>query len=147
MNLVRWNPFNEMVDLRNRMNRLFGDSLLPAFEGREDLSLSRWNPAVDIYEDDDAIVIKAELPGIDKDNITIDVKGRVLTLKGERNSENEVKEENFYRRERVYGKFERAFTLPAGIDPETVKADFKDGVLKIDLPKPEEEKPKQITIH
>jgi HSP20 family protein len=147
MNLVKWNPFNEMMDLRNRMNRVFGDSFLPAFEGREDLSLSHWNPAVDIYEDDNAIVITAELPGIDKDHITIDVKGRVLTLKGERNSENEVKEENFYRRERVYGKFERAFTLPAGIDPESVKADFKDGVLKIDLPKPEEEKPKQITIH
>lgn len=147
MNLVRWNPFNEVMDLRNRIDRIFGDSFLPVFEGREDLSHSSWNPAVDIYEDDDAIVIKAELPGIDKDQITIDVKDRVLILKGERNSENEVEEENFYRRERVYGKFERAFTLPASIDPESVKANFKDGVLKIDVPKPEEQKPKQISIH
>ncbi len=85
--------------------------------------------------------------GIDKEGIEIDVKDRVLTLKGERSSENEVKDDNYYRRERCVGKFERAFTLPADVDPDKIKADYKDGVLKVDIPKPEEKKPRQITIH
>jgi len=147
MNLVRWNPWNEMVSMRDRFNRLFDDGLFPTSRGEESLGLNAWNPSVDIYENDDDIVIKAEIPGVEKDNIHVDLKGRVLTLKGERKNENEVKEDRFYRREMSYGRFERAFTLPGEVDPEKVKADFKDGVLKVEVPKPEEHKPKQITVH
>jgi HSP20 family protein len=136
-----------MVSMRDRFNRLFDDSLFPTSRGGESLGLSAWNPSVDIYENDDNIVIKAEIPGVEKDNIDVDLKGRVLTVKGERKNENEVKEDRFYRREMSYGRFERAFTLPGDVDPEKVKADFKDGVLKIEVPKPEEHKPKQITVH
>ena len=102
---------------------------------------------MDIFDDSDKIVIKAELPGIDKKDISIDLKDRILTLKGERAADNEEKEDRYYRRERTYGKFERSFTLPTGLNPDKIKADYQDGVLKIEVPKPQEEKPKQITIH
>ncbi len=147
MNLVRWNPLSEMASMRDRFNRLFDDSLFPVGRGEESLGLSAWNPSVDIYEDDDSIVIKAEIPGVDRDNVQVDLKGRVLTLKGERKNDSEVKEDRFYRREMSYGRFERAFTLPAEVDADKIKADFKDGVLKVQVPKPEEQKPKQITVH
>ena len=147
MNLVRRNPWGNMFTLQNRMNHFFDDASYPVFKGDEELAMCNWNPVVDIYDNEDNIVIKAELPGIDKKDIVIDVKDRVLTLKGERSLDNEVKEENFYRRERAFGKFERAFTLPTDVDSGKIRADFKDGVLKIDIPKPEKQKPKEITIH
>jgi HSP20 family protein len=126
---------------------MFDDGFYPINRDEVELSMGSWNPVVDVYDNDDSIVIKAELPGIDKEGIEIDVKDRVLTLKGERSSESEVKDDNYYRRERSFGKFERAFNLPADVDPDKIKADYKDGVLKIDIPKPEEKKPRQITIH
>jgi HSP20 family protein len=126
---------------------MFDDGFYPINRDEVELSMGSWNPVVDVYDNDDIIVIKAELPGIDKEGIEIDVKDRVLTLKGERSSESEVKDDNYYRRERSFGKFERAFNLPADVDPDKIKADYKDGVLKIDIPKPEEKKPRQITIH
>ena len=147
MNLVRRNPLGNMFTLRNRMNHFFDDTFYPVLKGDEELAMCNWNPAVDIYDNDNNIVIKAELPGIDKKDIVIDIKDRVLTLKGERSLDNEVKEDNFYRRERVFGKFERAFTLPTDVDSGKIEADFKVGVLKFDIPKPEKQKPKQITIH
>ncbi|OEU61091.1 MAG: hypothetical protein BA867_14070 [Desulfobacterales bacterium S5133MH16] len=94
---------------------------------------------------DNNIVIKSELPGVDKKDIVVHVNGRFLTIKGERLSENEVKEDKYHRRERSYGKFERVFTLPE-VDPDKIKAGYKNGVLKIDIPKPGEQKPKQITV-
>jgi len=137
----------EMMNLQDRMNRFFDDPYFrPFFRGDEE-SLGTWHPMVDIFDDGDKLVIKAELPGIDKKDISIDLKDRVLTLKGERSADNEVKEDRYYRRERTYGRFERSFTLPAGLDPEKIKADYKDGVLKIEVQKPEAEKPKQITVH
>ena len=109
--------------------------------------MRNWNPTVDIYDNDEHIVIKAELPGIDKKDIVIDVKDGLLVLKGERSFDNEVKEEKYYCRERMFGKFERVFRLPADVDPEKISANYKDGILKIDIPKPEEQQPKQITVH
>jgi len=147
MNLVRWNPWSEMSILQNRLNSFFYEPFFRS--GREDdqFSMGSWYPAVDMFENDDKIVIKAELPGVDKKDISVDVKDRVLTLSGERNYDHEVKEENYYRRERACGKFKRAFNLPADVDPDKIKADFKDGVLKVELPKPEAQKPKRITVH
>jgi len=147
MELVRWNPIRDTFSLRNHMNRVFGDFYFPTNREEGDLSMWNWNPVVDVYDNDDNIVLKAEIPGIDKKDIVIDVKGRVLTLKGERSSDNEVKEDNYYRRERCFGKFERAFTLPVNVEPDKIKANYKDGVLEIEIPKPEEKKPKQIMVH
>jgi len=147
MELIRWNPRRDMFNLRHQMNHLFDDAFGSVVRG--DSRLSVWNryPTVDIYDNDKHIVIKAELPGIDKKDIVIDVKDGVLTLKGERSFDNEVKEEKYYCREIMFGKFERVFRLPADVDPEKISADYKDGILKIDIPKPEEQQPKKITVH
>jgi len=147
MNLVRWSPWREMTTLQNRFNRMFDDPFFRIGRLDNDADMGMWNPTVDLYEKDNNFVIKAELPGVDKKDITIDLKDRVLTLSGERSYDNEVKEENYYRRERSYGKFQRAFTLPADVDSDKIKAEFKDGVLQVEVPKPEEQKPKQVTIH
>ncbi|UCH23545.1 MAG: Hsp20/alpha crystallin family protein [Deltaproteobacteria bacterium] len=144
MQIIKWNPMRDMFGLRNRM---FDDFFFPRTIDDEGMLSWSWNPVVDIYDNDDAIVIKAELPGVSKKDITVDVNDRVLTLKGERSANNEVKEDHYYRRESTYGKFERTFTLPADVDPDKIKADYKDGILKIEVPKPEDKKPKQVTVH
>jgi len=147
MELIRWNPMRDLFSVRHRMNRLMDDFFLPGQALRQENSLWDWNPSVDIYDENDSIVLKAELPGVDKDNIEVDVKDSILTLKGERTLDNEVKEDNYYRRERSFGKFERSFTLPVHVDPDAIKAEYKDGLLKVEIPKPIENKPKQITVH
>lgn len=147
MNIVRWKPLREMESLQDRINRLFDDSFLPTFTLRDGLSLKGWRPAVDIYEEEDRIVIKAELPGMEKKDIKVNVEDHILILEGERSEENEVKKENYHRNERAFGKFHRSFALPADIDPDKVNAEFKDGVLKVEIPRPEERKPKKITVH
>ena len=147
MNLVKWNPWREMPTLSGRLNRLFDDPFFHIGRMADDSDLGMWNPAVDLYEKDDHFMIKAELPGVDKNAIKIDLKDRLLTLSGERSYDNEVKEENYYRRERSYGKFQRSFTLPADVDSDKITAEFKDGVLQIEVPKPEEKQAKQVTIH
>ena len=147
MELIRWNPTRDMFSFRHQMNHLFNDVFRPVVRGDEELSMWNQYPTVDIYDNDEHIVIKAELPGIHKKDIVIDVKDGVLTLKGERSSDNEIKEEKYYCRERTFGKFERVFRLPADVDPEKISADYKDGILKIDIPKPEGKKPKQIAVH
>lgn len=146
MDLVRWKPQRELFNWRTPMNRLFDEFLAPTQWSEDSQSLWNWNPAVDIMDHDDHIVITAEIPGVDKKDISVDVKDRVLTLRGERSSDNEVKEDRFYRRERTFGKFERSFTLPAAVDPDNIEAEYKDGVLKIEVPKPEGHKPRQISV-
>ena len=136
----------EINRLRRDMDRMFN-----RVWGEFGLSLRphrvRDLPAIDLSETENAMILKAELPGIDKKDISVDIKHRVLTVKGERNADHEVKEDKYYRRERVYGKFERSFTLPASVDPEQIKADYNDGVLKIEVPKPAEQKPRQISVN
>lgn len=147
MQLIKWNPTRNLFGLHNDVNRLFDQFFYPRRREVNDETSWNWNPAVDIYEEDDQLVVKAEVPGMDKNDITVDVKDRVLTLKGERSADNEVEEDNYFRRERTYGRFERAFTLPADVKADAIKAEYKDGVLKVLVPKPEVQKPKQITIH
>ena len=147
MELIRWNPTRDMFSFRHQMNHLFNDVFRPVVRGDEGLSMWNQYPTVDIYDSDENIVITAELPGIEKKDIVIDVKDGVLTLKGERSSDNEIKEEKYYCRERTFGKFERVFRLPSDVDPEKISADYKDGILKIGIPKPEGKKPKQIAVH
>ena len=147
MNLVKWSPWREMPALYNRFNRLFDDPFFRVGQMDDDAGMGMWNPAVDLYEKDDHFMIKAELPGVNKDDIKIDLQDQLLTLSGERTYDNEIKEENYYRRERSYGKFQRAFTLPADVDSDKIKAEFKDGLLQIEVPKPEGKKAKQVTVH
>jgi HSP20 family protein len=151
MSIVRWEPFRHMLTLQDRMNRMFDESFQGASRGTaasdEDWALGgSWAPAVDIYEQDGNIVLKAELPGVDSKDVDIRLENNVLTLRGERKLDTEVKRENYHRVERTYGSFTRSFTLPTVVDQEKIKADYKDGVLRVTLPKREEAKPKQISI-
>ncbi len=146
MAIVRWNPFQDLVSLQERMNRLFEQTLDRSRGEREVMVAGTWAPAVDIYETPESIVLQAELPGLGKDDIDIQVRDNVLTLKGERRSEKEVKEGNYLRVERAYGGFQRAFTLPAAVQADKIRAVFKDGVLDVSIPKAEEAEPKQIKI-
>jgi len=141
--LTRWEPFRELATLQDRMNRLFQDS----YAGREeDLTTAAFAPPVDIYEDEHNLTLKLEVPGIEEKDIDIRLENNTLTVRGERKLEKEEKEENFHRVERRYGSFVRAFTLPTTVDPESVKANYDKGVLKITVAKKAEAKPKQIKI-
>lgn len=147
MTLIRWtDPFRDVAVLQDRMNRLFGDFLERANPQEEGLGTGIWMPNVDIHETKDAICVRAELPGVDKEAIGVEVKDGVLILRGERKFEKEVKEENYHRIERSYGTFHRSFSLPSSVDGEKVTARMKDGVLEVTLPKREEAKPKQVKI-
>jgi len=147
MNIVKWNPLGEMETFSDSVNRLFGGTFSPTPWFSEESGLRNWRPVVDIYDNEKKIVIKAELPGVDKKDIHVDVKDGILTLKGERSYENEVKEEKYQRKERAFGKFHRSFILSEGLDHDKIDADYKDGVLKIEIPKPEEKKPKKVAVH
>lgn len=146
MALLRWDPFREMASLQERMNRIFSDFRARSPLGEEEITQGAWAPPVDIYETTESIVLEAELPGITKDDIVVEVKDNTLTLKGDKRFEREVKEENYHRVERSYGAFQRAFTLPSTVQQDKVKAKFRDGILEITLPKMEEAKPKQIKV-
>jgi HSP20 family protein len=145
MAIIRWDPFRDMVTLREKMNRLFEDSLAQKGEDK-DMIASNWAPAVDIYETANELVLTAEVPGIEEKDIEIKVEDNTLTLKGERKFEKETKEENFHRIERSYGSFFRAFSLPNSIDPERIQAEHENGVLKVVMPKRQELKPKTVKI-
>jgi HSP20 family protein len=125
---------------QNRMGRLFDRNFFDFGEAGSEMAMTNWNPTVDVFEDENNIVVKADLPGVDKENVKVDLKDNVLSISGERSDEKELKEESFYRKERAYGKFCRSFTLPSGVDGEKIKAEYKDGVLNIEIPKPEGEK-------
>jgi len=145
MALVRFQPFgDDFQTLQERINRIFSDTSLSRFTGEE--TMGAWAPPCDIYEDGDSIIVKAELPGIDRNDIDVQVENNVLTLRGERKREKEVRSENLYRTERSYGTFSRSFTLPVSVDTERIKAEYKDGVLHVTLPKVEEAKPRKIKV-
>jgi len=147
MAIIRWtDPFRDVGTMQDRMNQIFGD-LLDRDRGVEEMTgTGLWMPAVDIYETKDAVCVRAELPGVDKNAVSVGVKDGVLRLQGERKFDKEVKEEDYHRIERSYGMFHRSFTLPSSVDPEKIIARMKDGVLEIDLPKKEQAKPRQIKI-
>jgi len=127
------------------MNRLFDDAGR-TWRTDEPTATTAWSPSVDIFETEGEIVVKAELPGMERKDITLHLENNVLTLRGERKFEKETKDDNYHRIERSYGNFSRSFSIPATVDEEKIRADYKDGVLKIVLPKKEQAKPKQIRI-
>jgi len=142
MAINRWDPFREVVSLQNRMNNLFRG----LNEEESPLAAASFVPAVDIYEDKDKVVLKLEVPGIDQKDLHVTVEDNTLTVKGERKLEDEEKQENFHRIERTYGSFYRAFTLPPTVDTANIGADYKAGVLKLELKKKPEAQPKQIEV-
>ena len=144
MAIVKYNPFRDLRTMQEQMNRLLDMAWNREFG--EDLREGVWQPPVDIYEDENSVVIKAEIPDIDQKDIEVRIEENILTLRGERKHGNDVKRENYHRVERYYGQFQRIFTLPHSIDQEKVKATCERGVLTITLPKREETKPKQITV-
>ncbi len=144
MTVMRWDPFRDLLTLQDRMNRLFDDSVRGARAADE--STTSWSPAVDIYETENEIVLKAELPEVNQKDIDIQIENSTLTIQGERKPDTTIKQESYHRIERAYGRFNRSFTLPNLVDQEKIKAEYKDGVLKIELPKREERKPKQIKV-
>src|SRR5215813_4347564 len=144
--ITRWDPFREFVTLQSRMNRLFHDSFTP--EGRDEaLTTSTFAPPVDVYEDEHSVTLKIEVPGIEEKDIDVRIENNTLTVHGERKFEKEEKEENYRRVERQYGSFTRTFTLTHTVDTENVSANYDKGVLKIQLAKKAEAKPKQIKVN
>jgi HSP20 family protein len=143
MAIIRWDPFRDLVTLRDKMNRLFED----AVRGEEkDLITSSWAPAVDIYETENELVLAAEVPGVEEKDVEISVEDNTLSIRGERKFQKETKEENYHRIERSYGSFYRSFTLPSYIDQEKIHAEHESGVLKVHMPKKPEVKPRKVRI-
>jgi HSP20 family protein len=143
MAIVRWDPARELDTLQSDVNRLF-DSF---FGRREPTAASRrWIPAMDLVETEDHLVLRADLPGMDRGDIDVEVKDGVLTVSGERKAEHETEHEGYHRVERSFGRFSRSLALPRGVDPSAVEASFERGVLEVKLPKPEERKATRIEI-
>ena len=145
--ITRWDPFRELDELQSRLSTLFGRAALRKNGAKDEaLAVAEWAPLVDIVEDDNEYLIKAELPEVKKDEVKVTVQDDVLTITGERQYEKEEKEKKYHRVERAYGSFARSFTLPEDADGEKVAAEFKDGVLKVHLPKSEKARPKSIEV-
>ncbi len=145
MAITRWRPFRDILSVQDEMNRLFEDFFghRPA---RVEWTEGVWTPSVDVSEDKDSVIIKAEMPGMNKDDVKISIQDNLLTLKGEKKQEKEEKDKNYHRIERSYGSFCRSFQLPTSVKTDTIEASYKNGVLSITLPKTEEVKPKEIPI-
>ena len=146
MSLVRWDPFKNIVTLQDRINRLFEDAFPRTADDEEDLTAFAWRPLVDIFETESGVTVLVDLPGVDKGDVSVEVKENVLTIKGERAADTAVEDNKYYRRERVCGSFQRSFAMRGVVAPEKIKATFKNGILKIELPRPEEDRPRQVSV-
>ena len=145
--LTRWSPWKELEDMEKRLSTIFGRSPMGTDgEKKEAISVTEWSPLVDISEDDKEYLVKAEIPEMKKEDIKINVHDDVLTVSGERQYEKEEKGKKYYRVERAYGSFMRSFALPENADGSKISAEYKDGVLKIHLPKSEQAKKKAIEV-
>ena len=144
--LARYEPLQELEEIQNRLSSFFGRSPGRRGNGHGDLALADWAPMADISEDENEYVIKAELPELKKEDVKVTVENGVLTISGERKFEKEEKNKKYHRVERAYGRFARSFALPDDADASKVKAEFKDGMLTVHLPKSEKAKPKQIEV-
>jgi HSP20 family protein len=142
--ISRWEPARGAMTLRDQINRVFADMLERT---GEESNLTTWAPAVDIFETEHELVIKADLPEVDPKDLDIHVENNILTIRGERKFEKNVKEDNYLRVERAYGSFTRSFSLASTVNSEAIKADYQNGVLTLNIPKREEAKPKQIKVN
>jgi HSP20 family protein len=147
MSLIRWDPFSNIATLQDRINRLFEDAFPRTVDDDEELSAgAAWRPYADIFETESGVTILVDLPGVDKEDVTVEVKENILSITGSRTCEETVGEDKYYRRERSYGSFKRAFGMRGTIAPDKIKASFKNGVLKIELARPLEEKTRQVSV-
>jgi len=146
MALVRWDPFRELEEVSDRLNRMFARPATRSSNGKETMIVADWTPSVDISETEGEYQIKAEIPDVKKEDVKVTLEDGVLTIQGERKHEKEEKGKKYHRIERSYGSFVRTFSLPDVIDEEKVKAEFKEGVLNLSLPKSEKAKPKAIDV-
>ena len=146
MNIIKWDPFRELEDVSARLNRLFGRTPARTESDNEMLAMADWTPSVDISETGDAYLIKGEVPGVKKDDVKVTVQDGMLTIQGERKREKEEKGKRFHRVECSYGSFMRSFRIPDDADENKVKAEFKDGMLNVTLPKTEKAKSKSINV-
>lgn len=146
MNLIKWDPFRELEDVSNRLNRIFGRSASRAESSQEMLGMADWAPSVDISETDTAYLIKGEIPGVKKEDVKVTVQDGMLTIQGERKMEKEEKGKKFHRVERSYGSFVRSFRVPDDADENKVKAEFKDGMINVTLAKSAKAKPQAINV-
>ena len=145
MTVVRYEPFRDLRTLQEEVNRLFSTNLTRGF-GEEGIGRGAWNPSVDIYENKDQIVLEAELPGMNRDDFELSVENNVITLRGERQFEKKEESDNYHRVERSYGSFTRSFTLPQSVSADGATAEYRNGVLRVTLPKREETKARRIKI-
>jgi HSP20 family protein len=150
MALIRWEPVRELNTIQSEMNRLFNtffDSpAQPGGHAGSTQTLRRWIPAMDLVETENDFVLRADLPGLSEGDVNIELEDNVLTISGERKAEHEERKEGYYRVERASGTFSRSLTLPEGVDPEAVSANFERGVLEVRIPKPEQRKPRKVAI-
>ncbi len=146
MNLVKWDPFLELEDVSKHLNRIFGRTPARIEPDRELLTMADWTPSVDISETDTAYMIKGEIPGVDRENVKVTIEDGMVTISGERKQEKEEKDKKFHRIERSYGSFMRSFRLPDNVDESAVKAEFKDGMINVTLPKSGKTKAKLINV-
>jgi HSP20 family protein len=142
----KWRPFGELLSIQDRVNQLFDETLTRGEQGAEEFCRGSWSPPVDIYETASHVVLKAEIPGIAQEEIEIKIEDNTLILKGERQFEKKSEDETYYRIERSYGTFVRTFTLPNSVDQEGVKASYDAGILKVEMPKKAEKRPKRIKV-
>jgi HSP20 family protein len=147
MALIRWEPARELQTIQQEMNRLFGTFFESPQGGGDAGALNRWIPPMDLVEEGDHFVLRADLPGVSQEDVKVELDDNVLTISGERKSEHEDRKEGYYRLERAAGRFSRSLTLPDGIDPESIQAQFENGVLTVRVPKPEERKPRRVAIN
>ncbi len=151
MSLVRWDPFRDLEEMGERLNRVFSGiprtgRAAAGEAGREALTVPDWAPMVDITETDEEYLIKAEIPEVKREDVKVSVENGVLTMQGERKQEKEEKGKKYHRVERYYGSFQRTFTVPDNVDETKVRAEFKEGILNVHLPKAEKAKPKAIEV-
>jgi len=145
MALIRWEPSREINSLQSEMNRLF-NTFFDTPTSSNGRALPRWVPAMDLVETEDHFVLRADLPGLAEDDVSIELEDNVLTVSGERRTDDEDRKEGYYRVERAYGAFSRQLTLPEGVDADAVEAAFDKGVLEVRIPKPEQRKPRKVEI-
>ena len=145
MSIVRYDPFRDLRSLQDEVNRLFSTNLSRVF-GDEGIARGAWNPTVDIYENKDQIVLEAELPGMNREDFDLSIENNIITLRGERRFEKKDESDNYHRVERAYGTFTRSFTLPQTVSAEGANAEYKNGVLRVTLPKREEVKARRIEV-
>jgi HSP20 family protein len=147
MALIRWEPARELATIQTEMNRLFNTFFEPGQDnGSGQSPLRRWVPAMDLVETGEDFVLRADLPGVSENDVNIELEDNVLTISGQRKAEHEERKEGYYRVERASGSFSRSLTLPDGVDPDRVRASFDKGVLEVHIPKPEQRKPRKVTI-